>query len=124
MSERVPVPESPHAPLIAYDDTCPFCTRRAEWIHRIAAGKAICVPFRQAAAAAPEIPEAEFKRALVLIHPDGTVAKGAQAVFEILAAVRGWRWPLWLYHRVPGFGRLSEWCYQVIARHRAHLPTL
>lgn len=104
-------------PLLVYDADCGFCRR---WIARWQGytGDAVDYePFQSAAARFPQIPREDFAGAVHLIDPDGSVSRGAEAVFRALAH-GGRRWPLALYRHVPLFAPASEAIYSVIARHR------
>jgi predicted DCC family thiol-disulfide oxidoreductase YuxK len=52
-----------------------------------------------------------------LVHTDGSVSVGADAVYAIAGRLRGWRRVAWLY-RVPGLRGLCRIAYGWIARNR------
>ena len=68
------------------------------WIARwreTTAGAVDYEPLQEVAARFPEVPRAEFERAVKLIETDGQVFSGAEAVFRSLGAGRRnnfWRW--------------------------------
>src|SRR5262249_29645721 len=72
-------------------------------------------PYQQAAVRYPSIPEAEFRRAVQYIAPDGHYASAAEASFLVLNHARGKGFWLWLYRNVPGFAAVSELAYSVIS---------
>ncbi len=118
------VASPPSKPLLVYDGDCGFCKL---WIARWREETGEVVeyqPLQEAAARFPEVPRAEFERAVKLIEPDGAVWSGAAAVYRSLGA--GGR-PLnrWSYEHVPGFAAVSEFAYRFIAGHRelAHRVT-
>ncbi|HEY0455292.1 MAG TPA: lipase maturation factor family protein [Verrucomicrobiae bacterium] len=112
------VAHPPEKPVMIYDGDCHFCK---SWIARwrqITCEKVDYIPLQdpQTAARFPEIERAQLEKAVHLVEPDGTIWRGAEAVFHALAARRAW--PLWLYHHVPGFAGITEFFYAFIARHR------
>src|SRR5208282_6782497 len=72
----------------------------------------------------PEIPLADFAEAVHLILPDGSVSRGAEAVFRSLAEGGHHRWLLGLYRKIPTFSDLSELLYEEVALHRTALSKL
>jgi predicted DCC family thiol-disulfide oxidoreductase YuxK len=101
-----------------WDGDCGFCRFWIERWKRLTHGRVDYAPNQEIAAERfPEIPEAALRKAVHLVEPDGRVFRGAEAVFRMMS-VAGWRWPLWLYHQVPGFARLAEWAYGFVAGHR------
>jgi predicted DCC family thiol-disulfide oxidoreductase YuxK len=113
---RVAAP--PAKPLIVFDGDCGFCRF---WISRwqsIADDRLDYAPYQEVASRFPEIPVEDFRRAVQLVLPDGSVRGGAAAVVRALAEVpRRGHW-LALYRRVPGFGAVTEFAYRLIADHR------
>ena len=110
--------------LLVYDGNCAFCKL---WIARWKEETSHAVEYESLQEAAPrfsDIPREEFERAVKLIGPDGSVYRGAEAVYRSLGA--GGR-PLnrWSYDHVPGFAAASEFAYRIIADHRdlAHRVT-
>jgi predicted DCC family thiol-disulfide oxidoreductase YuxK len=111
------VTNPPQKPLLVYDGDCTFCKL---WIARWREETGDAVEYarlQDAASRFPEVPREEFERAVQLIEPDGSVRKGAAAVFRSLGS--GGR-PLnqWSYERVPGFAAITEFAYRFIAGHR------
>jgi predicted DCC family thiol-disulfide oxidoreductase YuxK/uncharacterized membrane protein YphA (DoxX/SURF4 family) len=105
-------------PLLIFDGDCYFCRR---WIvrWREATGDRVeYLPYQEAAPEFPEIPEAEFRKSVYLIEPDGSVTRGAEAVFRALARAPGRDWPLRLYREVPGAAPAAEAAYRLVARNR------
>ena len=113
---RVAVP--PAKPLIIFDGDCGFCRF---WIARwqsIADGRLEYAPYQEVASRFPEIDVDEFRRAVQLVLPDGSVHAGAAAVVRALAEVPGRGHWLALYRNVPGFAPITELAYRMIAGHR------
>jgi predicted DCC family thiol-disulfide oxidoreductase YuxK len=111
-------------PLLLYDGDCGFCRAWIARWSRATGGRVEFAPYQDGATRYPphpDIPAADLARAVHLIEPDGHVTSGAEAVFRALAWAPGHGWPLWLYRRVPGFARMSEWGYAAVARNRGAL---
>ncbi|HKD18893.1 MAG TPA: lipase maturation factor family protein [Thermoanaerobaculia bacterium] len=112
------VAHPPVRPLGIFDGDCGFC--RA-WIARWRAQTGANVdyaPSQEVAGRFPEIPSDVFRRAFVLVLPDGRALDGAEAVFATLAQKPGAGRLSAAYARVPGFAALAEGAYRIIASHR------
>jgi predicted DCC family thiol-disulfide oxidoreductase YuxK len=105
-------------PLLAYDGDCGFCAYWVRYWQRITGERVCYAPYREIAADHPDVPVEEFARAIQLFESDGTRYSGAEAAFRVLACVPGRGMSLWLYRHLPGFGKLAETTYTLIARHR------
>jgi lipase maturation factor 1 len=126
MPETIRVQSPPAKPLLVFDGDCQFCRR---WIARwraATAGAVEYLPFQDAAVTSqfPEIPLKDFEEAVHLILPDGTVSRGAEAVFRSLAAGGRQRWLLRLYQKFPPFVEVSETLYEEVALHRTFFSKL
>ncbi len=91
------------------------------WIERwrvMTAGKIGYVTYQEVADQFPEIPRAEFERAMTFIEPDGKTFFAAEAVYRSLQYRSSRKWLAWSYDHVPGFAEVSELAYRFIARHR------
>ena len=126
MTRLASVTAAPAKPVLIFDGDCGFCQR---WIARgreLTGDRIAYVPFQDANVAAqfPEIPPAQFPRAVVLIDIDGSAYAGAEAVFRTVAGTRGWGWLPGAYARGPGVARVTEAVYQFIARHRPFFSAL
>ena len=105
-------------PTLLYDGDCGFCRRWiAKWT-RLTAGKVDYAPYQEAISAYPQVTESQCEEAVQLIMPDGEVFSGARAVFKALALGGRFSRLLWLYEKLPLFGRLTEFFYRFVARHR------
>src|SRR5579872_6552827 len=126
MSERpgtqsaspVEAPSAPARPRLIYDGDCGFCFYWARYWQRLTGDSVEYRPYQQVLSQYPAIPEAEFKRAVQFIAPDGRRASAAQASFLTLAQARGKGFWLALYRRLPGFAPVSELAYAFIAHRR------
>jgi len=126
MNPAVQVASPPTKPLMIFDGDCTFCTL---WIRRWqqATGDAVeYVPSQDPRVAQqfPELPAALCAAAVCLVEPDGKVYSGAAAVFRALAGQRAGRWLMGWYERWPGFARVAEAGYGLVARHRPFFSLL
>ncbi len=126
MSQELRVQAPPPKPLLVFDGDCQFCRR---WIARwkSATGDAVdYISYQDLAEAGrfPELPSENFAEAVHLILPDGSVCRGAEAVFRSLSEGGRHRWLLRLYRKLPPFVDLSELLYEEVALHRTALSKL
>ncbi len=105
-------------PLLIYDGECGFCTYWARYWQKLTQDRVSYEPYQQAAERFPQIPLAEFQRAVQYIAPDGKIASAAKASFLTLSHARGKGIWLALYRSLPGFAAISERFYAFIASHR------
>ena len=113
---RVAVP--PARPVVVFDGDCKFCRF---WIRRwksVTGDQVEYVPYQEAAPRFPEIPEAEFRRAVQLVLPTGEVFSGAEAALATLAQPPGHQRTLAMYRRIPGVRPITNLAYRFIAHHR------
>jgi len=108
-------------PLLIYDGDCGFCKYWLRYWQRLTGDRVAYAPYQEVAAQYPEIPVAEFKRAVQYVAPDGKVASGAEAVLLTLSHAGGKGFWLTLYRDVPGFAAIAEGVYALVASHRAAL---
>ena len=88
------------------------------------ASRSATPPYQEIEEQFSEIERQSFRQAVHFIDTDGSVARGAEAVFRVMARC-GWkRWLLWLYHTVPLFARAAEATYDVIAARRGEFTAL
>jgi predicted DCC family thiol-disulfide oxidoreductase YuxK/uncharacterized membrane protein YphA (DoxX/SURF4 family) len=126
VSQELRVQLPPSKPLMIFDGDCQFCRR---WIARWknATGDAVdYIPFQDETVPGrfPEIPRPDFEEAVHLLMPDGSVFRGAEAVFRSLAEGGRHRWMLGFYQRIPPFADLAELLYEEVALHRTALSKL
>ncbi|GHB94079.1 hypothetical protein GCM10007047_07160 [Cerasicoccus arenae] len=67
----------------------------------------------------PEIPEADFAKAVQLVDVDGAIYPAAQAVFRALATQPKYAWLLRFYQGSQIFATISEWVYRRVANNRS-----
>jgi len=117
MKDQLRVANPPPKPLMIWDGECHFCRR---WIERWREQTGDQVDYetsQKIASQFPEIVPSEFQETVILVLPDGSVHRAAEAVFRSLA-IGGRRWPLALYEKNPAFAHISEIAYKFISRHR------
>ena len=99
---------------LIYDGDCGFCFYWASYWEKLTGDKVEYQPYQQVAAQHPGISEADFKRAVQFIAPDGRRASAAEASFLTLSHAPGKGFWLALYRHLPGFaavsgGSVSSW---------------
>src|SRR5205085_2611294 len=102
--------------LLIFDGDCHFCRRWIERWRELTRDAFEYAPFQEVADRFREIPREHFEQAVHFIDADGSVYRGAQAVFRSL----GTRAKIsnWCYEHVPGFASVTEAAYAFIARRR------
>jgi predicted DCC family thiol-disulfide oxidoreductase YuxK len=106
-------------PTLVYDGDCGFCGYWARYWNQLTGNSVSYRPYQEVAREYPEIPLADYQRAVQYIAPDGRRASAAEASFLTLSHAPGKAFWLALYRRVPGFAALAERAYAFIAAHRA-----
>ena len=110
------VSNPPGKPLLIFDGDCHFCRRWIERWRGLTGGTIEYAAFQEASDRFPEIPREHFEQAVHFIDADGSVYRGAEAVFRSLGrGTRGW---FWCYENIPGFAPITETAYGFIARRR------
>jgi predicted DCC family thiol-disulfide oxidoreductase YuxK len=110
------VSNPPAKPLLIFDGDCHFCRRWIERWRELTAGAVDYAPFQEVADRYPEIPREAFEEAVHFIDANGSVFRGAEAVFRSLGGrASGWRW---CYQHLAGFAAISEAGYAFVARRR------
>src|SRR5438128_8766628 len=112
------VSNPPPKPLMIWDGECHFCRRWIERWREITAGEVEYAPYQEIAERFSEIPREQFQRSVVYIDKTGQVFVAAEAVYRSLRCRPSKKWLWWGYQRIPGFAAISEFGYNVIARHR------
>lgn len=107
-----------------YDGDCGFCQYWIERWQNLTKGTVHYLPYQQALGRYPQITKEECQEAVQLVLPNGTVYTGAHAILHALERTRKCHRVLWLYERLPLFGRVTEMIYQWVAHHRHGLSKL
>ncbi|MDE2491002.1 MAG: lipase maturation factor family protein [Elusimicrobia bacterium] len=106
-------------PVLVFDGDCGFCRL---WIRRwkqTTGERVEYVPSQEARVRFPRLDPAALNEAVHLIETDGTVRRGAEAVFRTLDAGGGaGRVWLRLHRAVPPFRAASEAAYRLVAARR------
>jgi len=105
-------------PLLIYDGDCGFCGYWARYWQKLTGDRVDYRPYQEVAAQHPEIPLADFQRAVQYLAPDGRRASAAEASLLTLSHAPGKRLWLTLYRKLPRFAAVSERAYAFIAAHR------
>jgi predicted DCC family thiol-disulfide oxidoreductase YuxK len=116
----------PAPPVIIYDSACGLCRGGITWIsRRTLRGALEFLPCQSVERRArfPSVEEARCMDAIHLVLPDGRVLAGADALPQILARLKGWRWLAGVF-RLPGARGLAPLLYRWVARHRYQLSCL
>lgn len=108
-------------PLLIYDGDCRFCLYWIRYWQRLTGLGVTYAPYQQVASEYPQIPVAAFQRAVQYVGPNGKIASGAEAVLLTLDRADGKGFWLTLYRRVPGFAKIAEGIYALIAFNRGAL---
>lgn len=116
--------QAPAKAVLIYDGECRFCAMLIARWGRCAGDSVKFIPYQSPEIAGhfPELPPERLEEAVHFIATDGSVFRGAEAVFLSVAA--GNRVPLWLYRNVPGFGACAEFVYRRVANNRPLLSRL
>jgi predicted DCC family thiol-disulfide oxidoreductase YuxK len=110
--------DAPDRPLLVFDGDCSFCRSWVDYWQVLTGERASYVPYQEIGNRFPDFPREDFSSAVTLFLPSGDSARGAHAVFTLLALLPEKRWMLWLYRHVPGFSSIAEGAYRTIAQHR------
>ena len=112
--------------VIVYDGACAFCRRQVARIRDCERGSSFEYLPRQTPGIEkrfPRLAEGDFNSGMRLISPGGQIFVGADAVYEVVRALPGWRRFAWLY-RLPAVHALARRAYTWIAAHRQSLSKL
>lgn len=107
-------------PVVLYDGRCRLCTGGAEQIRAFDVERKLDVlDLHDASVKArfPEIQEKDVLQEMHFVRPDGTIAKGHNAVREVLRAIPRYRW-LALFWTLPGFSFVADKTYKWVAKNR------
>ncbi len=116
-ADRVSNP--PKKPLVIFDGDCGFCRY---WIlrwQRLTGDAADYLPQQEPRIGKefPELDPSALQESVHFITTDGTVYRGAEAVFRLYASA-GRNLPLGLHQKLPGAKAVCEFGYRNVATHR------
>ena len=120
MASSTTLPAGLTRPVVVYDGECPFCLKHVGKMKCRDPGGIFEYQPRQAQGLDrrfPQLTEGDFNSGMRLVHQDGSVSAGADAVYEISRRLRGWKYLAWLY-RVPVLKTVCRSAYAWIARNR------
>ena len=114
----------PRRPVVVYDGAC---TRCRWWVERVGAldpaGRLRAMPLQDARAVRVTGRSTEqLVREVHLVHPDGGVVCGAEAVRDVLRYLRGGKVVAWLF-TFPGVSWVAARAYGWVARRRVTRAT-
>jgi lipase maturation factor 1 len=112
-------PSADSRPLLVFDADCAFCVFWARYWQKLTGETVNYQPYQKVTSQYPQIPLADFQRAVQFIARDGHRAGAAEASFLTLSHARGKEFWLTLYKRLPGFAPFAEWIYAFIAARRS-----
>jgi len=72
-------------PLMIFDGDCGVCRAAVDRWREATGSQIRYAPYQEVASNSPQIDVREFRRAVHLINPDGTVSRGAAAVLQGMA---------------------------------------
>ena len=113
----------PDRPVVVYDGKCPFCLKQVERMKRRDSSGAFEYTQRQADGLElrfPRLAEGKFDTGMRLVHSDGAISVGADAVYHIARRLDRWRLLAWLY-RIPLLKSLCRVAYAWVAANRYRL---
>jgi predicted DCC family thiol-disulfide oxidoreductase YuxK len=103
-------------PRLVYDGQCGFCRYTVDYARALTGDSVEYRAYQDVADEHAGVGISEFAASIQLFNGAARY-QGAAAAFETLALGGRGTW-IALYRRLPGFAALSEWLYQLTARHR------
>ncbi len=107
-------------PLLVYDGNCDFCIF---WINRwkhLTQDRIEYVPYQTVSHHFSDIPISVFQTSVQYILENGQNYSGAEAIFRALNN----RKLIWFYEKCPGFGVVTEFVYNFVAKRRVFFSKL
>lgn len=95
-------------PTLIYDGKCGFCRIWLDYWRKLTGDRVDYIASQEIGDRFSQIPRGEFSKSVQLVRSDGSVASGAQAVFETLEKERLYSW----------IATPAEWAYRIVAGHR------
>jgi len=109
--------------VVVYDGECPFCLKQVEKMKRRDTACTFEYVPRQTnnlQMRFPRLAEGDFDSGMRLVHTNGTISVGADAVYHIASRLDRWKYLAWLY-RVPILSFLCRIVYSWVAANRYKL---
>lgn len=117
-TENELVHDSDDSVLMLYDGDCGFCTYWAKrWKQKVGPSLEIA-PLQDAERRPERLSLTSLEEQLHTVESDGTIRRGAEAVFSALSSRPGFALGWWCYRYLPGFRWISEFAYRLVANHR------
>src|SRR4051812_46833686 len=104
-------------PVVLYDGKCGFCKRHIARWSALSADRIEYCASQDSYERFPQLHKQDLDRAVHLVETDGTVRRGADAVFRI-ASISDHPFAWWCYRHLPGFAAMTEAGYDWVASHR------
>ncbi len=117
--DKLPKVARPSILTMVYDGDCGFCTFWIERWRAMTGEKIHYVSYQKCGDQFSPLSKKEFQSSVFLIHPDGTINSGAEAVFKSFSLNRFLGYLSWIYKRIGFFRSLSESAYSFVAKHRS-----
>ena len=124
MQDPVDTSAFDHLPLLVFDGDSQFC--RA-WVDRWREVTGLQIRYatcQEVGSRFPEIDQGDFRRTVHFIETDGTVYRGAEAVFRVMARCGRKRWLLRLYNAFPLIATVAEALYRMLAAGRSPITNV
>jgi predicted DCC family thiol-disulfide oxidoreductase YuxK len=104
---------------LIYDGRCNFCRLWLEYMQALLGDRMEWVASQDIGDRFPDISRDEFKSSVILVHDDGSLSRGAGAIFQALSLSPRHAWWLGLYRRVPAFRSAADFAYGIVAHNRS-----
>lgn len=104
---------------LIYDGECQFCVNCVDLLKRVGGDSIAYYPSSEFSKEHPEIPLANFEKAVQLIRENGTGASAAEAILETLTAFHpASKWIHSLYSKSLIVRSILDAGYEFVATHR------
>lgn len=112
-------------PLMVWDGQCPFCRYWITVLKSKTGGRVEYQPYQTASARFPDLSDEDFREAVRLIEPDGTVYSGPDCAYRsFLYFSKPIAFPHRLYGKSSLFISLSDWGYYFVSENRPFMLAL
>ncbi|HXE15369.1 MAG TPA: lipase maturation factor family protein [Bryobacteraceae bacterium] len=112
------MPSSQGKPTLIYDGHCGFCRLWLNYAKALADGEVEWIAYQDLCDRFPQIPREQFKESAFFVDANGSIKRGAAAMFSVLAISPRHRWWMWLHQHFAPFRIASDLFYRQIAKHR------